>query len=470
MADNPFSVIAFPDAGKDKFSELVYARKFLKKVKLRTHEKTWYVYDGRGWTITKSAHYESLALDLIPERHRSVKHARAIMDFAAMQNQIAPDESFTGAIKFDEEGRVLINCRNGVLCVSKDGVKLIDHDEELLFTGYLNAEWAGGLWDRDDTPLFSRVLDEVLPEKEDQALQQWFAGYLLYPSCKHEVFLISHGKGGSGKSTISDAVMEVIGGKPLKTVLSLAQICAEGQGAYSLPSLQYAMVNMGTELDTVDIGDSANFKRLVSGEPVEVRPIYGDPFTMTTHAKLWFNSNSLPRFRHGTDAELRRARILEFVHARKEEEKDVTLKERMLVERNGIFAWMIEGLRCILNGMPCPEGSDESRRVKAKFALSNDPVTAFAKECLIFGPDREMTKDELWEAFGEFLGGQGFADKTRGSLFRQFYERFPSVTGYREKTGKVRPVGHWVLGADLLDRAKREAEEEGHATASDFDP
>lgn len=454
MAENPFGVIAISDAGKDKFSEYLHTRKFLKKVKLRTHGNTWFVYDGRGWNITKSSYYEALTVDLLPERYRSAKHATAVMNLAAMQSQLVPSQAFTGAVRFDKEGRVLINCRNGILRVTASETKLMSHDEELLFTGYLQAEWPGGEWERSYTPLFHKTLDEVLPEVDDQALQQWFAGYLLFPSCCHEVFLISHGKGGSGKSTISDAIMEVIGGKPLKTVLSLAQICAEGQGAYSLPSLQYATVNMGTELDTVDIGDSANFKRLVSGEPVEVRPIYGDPFTMTATTKLWFNSNSLPRFRHGTDAELRRARFLEFIHTPKE--KDVTLKERLKAERDGIFAWMVQGLQAILGGMPCPEGSKESVRVKAKFAISNDPVAAFAKECLVFGPEKEMTKEALWESFGDFLAAQGFSEKPRVQLFRQFYERFPTVVGYREKYGKKRAVGQWVLGAALADKDERE--------------
>lgn len=72
--------------------------------------------------------------------------------------------------------------------------------------------------------------------------------------------------------------MAVIGGAPLKTVLSLAQLCAEGQGAYSLPSLKRAIVNYGGEIDTKD---SANIKLISSGESFEVRSIYGQPGPMT---------------------------------------------------------------------------------------------------------------------------------------------------------------------------------------------
>jgi len=450
--DGPYGLTPLPNAGKNSFSELLYTRKFLKKLQLRTHEKDWYVFDGTAWVQRKRAYFEALAYNLLPEQFRETKNAKAILEAAQMQQQLEINQSFSGAIRFDGRGAVLINCYNGVLRVTIEDTKLTKHDPEQLFTGCIPASWPDG----KKPELFQKVLAEVLPETQDQALLQWFAGYMFYPSCKNEVFLISHGGGGSGKSTISDAIMEVIGGKPSRTVLSMAQICAEGQGAYSLPSLQYALVNMGTELDTVDIGDSANFKRIVSGEPIEVRPIYGEPYSMTNYTvKLWFNSNSLPRFRHGTDAELRRARFLEFVNPPKK--KDVTLKERLACERDGIFAWMVAGLQCILSGMDCPEGSAESRRVKAKFAVSNDPVAAFAKENLRFGADEEVLKDELFDSFAEFLSSWGFPDKSKQHLFRQFYERYPEVTPYREKSGKARPEGHYVLGVSLRDDEQQAA-------------
>ena len=56
--------------------------------------------------------------------------------------------------------------------------------------------------------------------------------------------------------------------------------------------------------------------------------------------KLMFLANSLPRFKHGTDAELRRARFLRFDVL--PTEKDVTLKSKLTSERDGIFLWMVE--------------------------------------------------------------------------------------------------------------------------------
>lgn len=170
--------------------------------------------------LRKRAYFEALAYNLLPEQFRETKNAKAILEAAQMQQQLALDQNFSSAIRFDGRGAVLINCYNGVLRVTTEDTKLTKHDPEQLFTGCLPASWPT---DGKKPKLFQKVLAEVLPETADQALLQWFAGYMFYPSCKNEVFLISHGGGGSGKSTISDALMEVIGGKPSRTVLSMAQ-------------------------------------------------------------------------------------------------------------------------------------------------------------------------------------------------------------------------------------------------------
>lgn len=97
-----------------------------------------------------------------------------------------------GAVAFDEEGATLVNCANGVLWISEDDISLGSHREDLNFSVCLQATW-----DEAEAPEFFRVLMEALPETDDLALLQWFAGYLLFPDRKqHEVFLICHGPGG----------------------------------------------------------------------------------------------------------------------------------------------------------------------------------------------------------------------------------------------------------------------------------
>ena len=72
------------------------------------------------------------------------------------------------------------------------------------------------------------------------------------------------------------------------------------------------MLNLGSELAGTEIETSATFKKLVSGESVEAREIYGRPEEIRSTCKLLFLTNLLPRFRQGTNAEERRLRLLHF--------------------------------------------------------------------------------------------------------------------------------------------------------------
>jgi len=451
-ASSPFKMIRNDDAGKDKFNERMYVRKLLKLLPpLRTHGDKWYAYDGRAWRVTEKEFFRGQALEILPERHQVARHAKAVMDHVEIKSQIGVDDKLAGAVKFDDKRRVLLNVANGVLQVSATEVVLLPHKEEYLFTGALEAAWEEGA----KCPLFERVTLESLPAVEDRALLHWCSGYTLFPDSKqHEIFLICFGEAGTGKSTVMGAIMGVMGSDPLVTSLSMAQLCSQGQGAYSLPGLQYALVNLGTELDTVELDDSSAFKRLVSGETIEARTIYGRPFPMTPTVKLIFLSNSLPRFKHGTDAELRRSRFLCFDRKRTDADKDTTLKDKLPLERSGILRWMVEGLQAVLGGEPAPAGGVQSRAVKEKFAINNDAVTAFVKAHCVLGVDRVVHKNDLYAAFTSYLEGYGFSQKSKEHLFKQIYERYPglSVTQVRTKQAtNERPSGHYVRGIELRE-------------------
>lgn len=441
-------------AGSPGFDEELYVQKFLRHVQLRTQKDEWFVNTGKAWNAIEPERFHPVVKKLLPRGMRAVKNIMAVIAGAQADRQLRQDEEFASAVVMEREnGVVWVNCENGVLKISADAVSLAPHGSTPhLFSACLNAEWRGEYHD-DMTPLFGQVVCDALPAAEDRALLHWFCGYLLYPNCKHEIILINYGGGGTGKSTISDAVMAVIGGAPLKTVLSLAQLCAEGQGAYSLPGLKRAMVNYGGEVDTVDTKDSANIKLIASGEPFEVRSIYGRPGPMTSTVKLWFNSNTIPRFKNGTDAELRRLRFIHFTKAVSEERKDRELKGKLIEERHGVFSWMVQALQLfLLRGKPCPEGGAPSAMIRQRFALANDPVRAFGEACCVFGPDEEEPKDAVYEAWSAFMASWGFPSKRKEDMFRKLYERYPEVRPVRKRIDGSDERPHWLVGISLKEQ------------------
>jgi len=395
---------------------------------IKTCGNQWRSYEAGAWSEIERAIFRPDAQNTLPENIRTERRAAALLDHLEGRAQVSA-ESFCGFNKTGADGSVFVNVGNGVLVVTPSNIKLTEHDPAHNFTArtaaIYNIEAAA--------PLFYRVLNEALPDAEDRRLYQLCAGNFLLPDSRFEVALINYGEAGSGKSTLAEAIASTLG-RDLVPRLNMSQIC--DSKSYHLPKLRYAAVNLGTELDAIEMGDSASFKALISGEPLEARPIYGAPFTMRTACKLWFLANGLPRFKHGTEAELRRTRFIRFNYI--PPSKDVTLKTRLAAERDGIFLWMVEGLRELLTLAEIPLGGKDSRAVHDRFRISNDPVGSFVKQRCRFDVNACADKFLLGAAYDEFCRQHGLPDSCGAWFFRCLYERWPNLTEKRPGSGSSR--------------------------------
>lgn len=377
--NNQFGEIANSNQ-KPAYKEWRAVNLFLEKAPpIKTVGADFYLYQNGYWKQESKDTLRPLAQSILPLELRTARRESEILKHVEGAKQVHPD-TLLGFHFWDEDREsVLINVNNGILRVSTEGtVILIIHDPEQNFTAKMPVEYI----ERAECPRFIKFLDEVLPDIEDQKLLQLLSGNLLLPSSRLETCIVSYGKACLGKSTLAETISAVLG-NDLVSNLSLAQIC--DPQSYFLPSLKWAALNLGTELDSLPLDESSNFKMIVSGEPVEARPIYGKPFKMRSTCKLWFLSNNLPRFKNGTDAELRRVRFLKFDQV--PDEVDRTLKNKLSKEVSGILNWMLNGLIQLLNLGEMPYGGENVHEVQERFSVSNDPLGAFLKQHCDF--DRE---------------------------------------------------------------------------------
>jgi putative DNA primase/helicase len=330
-----------------------------------------------------------------------------------------------------EDGAVLVNALNGVLRVTAGNITLEPHSRDYSFTQAtaVNYEPEAGC------TLFEKTLAQCLPDPEDRLLLQLFAGSILLPTSQHQVCLCSYGPSGTGKSTIAQAIANVFEpGTDSVAYLNLSHIC--DQKGYYLPKLHRAVLNLGAELDAVELEDSAVWKLLISGESMVVRPIYGAPFAMATTAKLWFLSNNLPRFKHGTDAELRRLRFLAF--NQKPTNINLDLKEQLRVEAAGVLVWMIEGLCALLQRGGIPHGSATTRAIAETFRRQNDPLGSFVQEYCELSSDASILKADLQAAYVDYLSEIGLPVTLEASFYKNLWPRYPQLQETRPRSNGVR--------------------------------
>jgi putative DNA primase/helicase len=394
---------------------------------IRCGGEQWFVFENGTWRKTSRDIYKSRALSIQHPNTRTARKANNVLNHVEYQQQ-ANVEEFHSFYCFEKHDTILINCTNGVLRLSQNKVILEPHQEGRLFAGQLAGSYRPGA----KANIFRQVLLQTLPDPEDAQLFELFAGYLLFPDCRFETALVCYGPGGTGKGTLISGLEAVIGAE-LCRHLSLDQIC--NPQSKLLAQLKFAAVNIATELNAIETVGGETFKQLVSGERVQADRKYLSDISLQTACKFLFATNYLPRFQHGTDAELRRLRFLKFDH--KPEVVDNTLKSRIAEERDGIFLWMLEGLQKLLRNGQFPEGGKKAAETRARFKVQNDSIGAFVDECCQLRSNNDEIKEDVYKAYEEFCQANGIPPFEASPFFRELYARC-GLRGVRRRDGDQR--------------------------------
>jgi putative DNA primase/helicase len=391
---------------------------------MRCVGNNWYTYANGVWCRGTSDIFRPRALSIQNVKTRTWRKASNILSHLESEAQVSESE-FLSFHRF-ADGAILINCANGVLRVTAEWVELLAHSPDYLFTSQVAARFNP----EAEAPVFERVLQEALPDGADLELFRVFLGYMLYPACSFEAALVCYGDGGTGKSTLAEGVKAALGDDLVRS-LSLLQIC--DPRSFHLVNLRNAAVNISAELDALPVVGAENFKLLVSGEQVAADRKHQDLVSLKTSCKFWFLTNYLPRFLHGTEAELRRLRFLRF--DKKPARQDPTLKHKIAAERDGIFLMALVGVRTLLVRQEIPQGGQQSIATRQRFKVQNDPITTFVQDRCILAPDAEVLKTDLYSEYTEFLTTNGLPEpQNQSTFFRALYNRF-QVQEIRRRDG-----------------------------------
>jgi putative DNA primase/helicase len=264
---------------------------------------------------------------------------------------------------------VLLNTQNGTVEITKDSQTLREFRREDFLTYQLPFEY-------DETAaalMFKKYLDRVLPEKELQNITAEFFGYVFTKHLKMEKAMLLYGDGANGKSVIFDVMNALLVEENIQN-FSLSDLMAEHNRAL----IANKLLNFGSEINAGITRDI--FKNLVSGEPIQARLKYGNSFTMRNYAKLAFNCNTLPKDFDHQHAYFRRLLIIPFQVKIPENEEDKTLAQKIIkTELAGVFNWLIEGLKRLLETEKFTE-SDIVKETLDIYKKESDSVAMFIEE------------------------------------------------------------------------------------------
>lgn len=237
---------------------------------------------------------------------------------------------------------VKINLTNGTFEISTDNQRLRAPEPADFLTHQLPFAYDPSA----QAPLFKEFLNRVQPDQDCQRLLAEYIGYLFVSPAKLklEKTLLLYGSGANGKSVFFEIITALLGSENVSHY-SLQSLTEEK--GYHRANLANKLVNYASEISGKL--EANLFKQLVSGEPIEARLPYGQPFILKDYAKLIFNCNELPADVEHTPAYFRRFLIVPFGVTIPEAEQDKQLAAKIIkTELSGVFNWVLDGLRRLL--------------------------------------------------------------------------------------------------------------------------
>ncbi|MBG9841771.1 DNA primase, partial [Bacillus tropicus] len=144
-------------------------------------------------------------------------------------------------------------------------------------------------------------------DKKIRAILEEILGYILFRRNEFAATFILTGDGSNGKSSYLKIIRKLIGSDNASS-LDLNEL----DQRFKTAELFGKLANIGDDIGKGYIKESSIFKKLSTGETLNVERKGKDPFDFTNYAKLIFSANEMPRINDFSDGLGRRLQIVPF--------------------------------------------------------------------------------------------------------------------------------------------------------------
>lgn len=324
---------------------------------LTHHYGDTYIFNGQFWIKLEKVQLINFVKDIAIKMGRPRYEAGDKKFGKELYEQLLHDGRFISTSNPTEE--LLLNMENGTLEITNSGIQLRNFDYKDFLTYQLNFKYAPSAVNQE----WLDFLEEVLPEEDSRKTLQQSLGSLLLRGLKTEKVILLYGTGSNGKSVIFEVLSGLLGEESISNY-SLNSL-ADSKG-YHRANLKDKLINYASDIDLSKI-DTGVFKTLASGEPIESRLPYKEPFVMKNYAKMIFNLNDISNAKvENTHGFFRRLLFIPFEVTITKSQQDKTLHQKLLQNKEGIFNWLLDGAREVMANEEIFE-SQESQDFLLKF-------------------------------------------------------------------------------------------------------
>lgn len=321
--------------------------------------------------------------------------------------------------------------KNGVYDL--EGDEMADFTPEKIITNKIGFNYNPEAYHE----LMDKTLNKLACNDESiRMLLEEVVGYCFFRRNELRKAFILTGDKRNGKSTFLD-VLNYLLGKDNISNLDLKELGVR----FKTAELFGKLANVGDDIGDEFIPDSAIFKKLVSGNPVNVERKGNDPFDFSNYAKLLFSANNIPRIKDKTGAVIDRLIIIPFdaTFSPDDPDFDPYIKDKLLQDdaMEYLIALGIQGLRRVLENRRFTK-SQKIEKSLQDYEERNNPILLFFKEIDEDEIINEPTKT-VYHKYNEFCLANGFTAISNIEFSRQVNKQYGlEVVGKTIKGKKYR--------------------------------
>lgn len=285
---------------------------------------------------------------------------------------------------------------------------------------------------------YSELLDHTLGrlacnDPEVRALLEEMVGYCLYRRNELGKAFILIGDKSNGKSTFLHVVKNMLGDSNIAS-LDLKEL----GDRFKTAELFGKLANIGDDIGDEFIANASVFKKLVTGDRVNVERKGQDPFEFNNYAKFLFSANNIPRMKDKTGAVQRRLVIVPFDAKFTPNDPDFRpfIKDE-LCEQDSMEYLIVLGLKALKSVLGKAQFTT-SKRVQGQldeYEQNNNPIIGFIQEVGLDGIVNEAT-NTVYRRYKEYCIANNFQALSAIEFSRQICKRCGFVTDAKYIKGK----------------------------------
>lgn len=327
----------------------------------------------------------------------------------------------------------MIAFRNGIYDLETDSLKPFSPD--IVITNRIP-------WDYNPTA-YSELADKTLDkiachDAEIRTILEECIGSCFYRSNTlggGKAFILT-GEGSNGKSTFIAMIQHLLNEENI-TALDLKELDQKFQNA----TLFGKLANLGDDISDEFIVNASFFKKLVTGERVQVQNKGEKPFEFNNYAKFLFSANNIPRIKDKTGAVLRRLLIVPFDAEFSKNDPDYDSSIKYKLQEPEVMEYLIVlGIKALKNIIE-KQGFTESARVQGQlkeYEETNNPIIGFFDEMQIeeFQIENEQS-DKVYKRYKEYCLANNFNPMSKAEFSKQLCRKLGMTTKTKKIGGKV---------------------------------